>query len=1106
MVQGWAKNYFGNWECSKLYRPARVAGAAPYARECSSVVKSTVPEASTAVDSTSPTTPAIPLVEGQRLAEVYVLKRALEPGGRDPVWEAHEEVLGKDVSLHFVPAAGWGDAQALQELKAEVRRSRQLIHPSILRVYEFLQEAEWCAVAMDALGDSTSLAARLREAKGQGLALAEAGPWLKQAAQTLEEAHRIQVLHRHLTPANVYVSGTGALRLAQFGISRVVAEAVYRRQPGANQAERAYLSPQQWAGEAPTRADDIYAFGVLAYEVLTGERPFQGERIEELVRTQVPPLAGTRRRELKQLEEEIPAAWEQTIAACLAKAPAERPATMAQVLAMLEGQAPLAITAPLAPAAVAASSQVLPVPPSSAPSTLQETAPAVVDTAPREIAKEAPAVTSTAPVAPLPKEKKVRRFGTDAVGSGAAAEGLTPDTAAEAKGAEPKEAPSRGPKLPVPQGEIFPRPLPQPKRGGGVAVLVGLLLLVGFAAWYFNQEEGKRRLARQTEKPTPTPTQAGAVNGDILETPKLSVEGVPDANTVGSPAGMRIPVETLNQEQVQEALATTDKTLQETAAQQQQATEAMKVTQAQLDERLKALEPMLKDTEELATQREGFEEKAQTSMAAAKEMREAAEAGLRAAEIKARQAEDAQTALSTFDKEHGHKLTFRQQAETELQKLRTELSEQQQSATEAARLRAATENARQQFQGRLTQLLAASATPKATPATAAPSPGATPGERPGTPRPGLLAIGTAPVATATPAPGATPAATPTAEEVRKQVQDEIAERERLLNARLQQATGANLPGATPPLAPPKPTPISPSVLVEATPIATPPGATPTPGPQEVAKLTLPTMGDIPLPGATVLPPGTLPGATPEPAPPRSAQAQWENSLGMPFVQMGEIWVAIWPTRVQDFEKYAAEVKIKNNLWRSPGFKQGPTHPVVNVSWFDAMAFCSWLTDKERRSGQLPKTEQYRLPTDQEWSQAVGLENEKGATPSQRDLGVQDVFPWGKDWPPPPGVGNYTGAETGSQAAITAFDDGYTWTSPVGSFKANALGLYDMGGNVWQWCMDEWQAGKTNKVLRGASWYDGALKLSLFSSSRIPAKPESSADNHGFRIVRAKVKK
>ncbi len=211
-------------------------------------------------------------------------------------------------------------------------------------------------------------------------------------------------------------------------------------------------------------------------------------------------------------------------------------------------------------------------------------------------------------------------------------------------------------------------------------------------------------------------------------------------------------------------------------------------------------------------------------------------------------------------------------------------------------------------------------------------------------------------------------------------------------------------------------------------------------------------------------------------------------------------MCIWPTRVRDYSVYAKANQIRSTSWSKPGFEQGPDQPVVNVSWDDAVAFCEWLTRSEREQGLLTKEQRYRLPTDREWSLGVGLSDEPGETPELRDMSVPDVYPWGTQWPPPAGAGNYAGRETDSDTEIKDYDDGFVATSPVGSFPANKFGFYDMGGNVWQWVDDSWNRTSKDKVVRGASWYNGTVRLSLLSSCRVHTPPQDSRDNYGFRVV------
>ncbi len=246
-------------------------------------------------------------------------------------------------------------------------------------------------------------------------------------------------------------------------------------------------------------------------------------------------------------------------------------------------------------------------------------------------------------------------------------------------------------------------------------------------------------------------------------------------------------------------------------------------------------------------------------------------------------------------------------------------------------------------------------------------------------------------------------------------------------------------------------------------------------------------------------------------------APFVNSLGMKFVPVPitggptggqRVLFSVWETRVQDYEVFAKETKRE---WPNPGFEQGPTHPAVNVSWEDATAFCAWLTERERKAGKLGANEAYRLPSDHEWSCAVGIgEREEAAKlPNEKDGKIADVFPWGSVWPPPKGAGNYAGEELRPALAagkyfwikgvLAGYRDDFVETAPVGSFAANRFGLFDMGGNVWQWCEDWFDKEQKDRGLRGASW-DNYDRDGLLSSHRTHNAPGHRGYVDSFRCV------
>lgn len=265
-----------------------------------------------------------------------------------------------------------------------------------------------------------------------------------------------------------------------------------------------------------------------------------------------------------------------------------------------------------------------------------------------------------------------------------------------------------------------------------------------------------------------------------------------------------------------------------------------------------------------------------------------------------------------------------------------------------------------------------------------------------------------------------------------------------------------------------------------------------------------------------VPPPTLAArsgpATPRSAPPGGALGrQWKNSLGMRFVPVPirygptdgrAVLFSIWDTRVQDYLAFAQATARKIE---KPPFEQESTHPAVMVSWDDAKAFCLWLTQRDQSEGKIGVSLYYRMPTDHEWSCAVHFgDKEDSSLPPAAIAGKVEGFPWGSQWPPPEGAGNYLGEGESTRdspqgAGLRRYRDGYKNTSPVGSFTANEYGLYDMGGNVWQWCEDWYDVEHAFRVLRGASWLNQD-QIFLRASARELGRTTTRNSSTGFRVV------
>jgi len=247
---------------------------------------------------------------------------------------------------------------------------------------------------------------------------------------------------------------------------------------------------------------------------------------------------------------------------------------------------------------------------------------------------------------------------------------------------------------------------------------------------------------------------------------------------------------------------------------------------------------------------------------------------------------------------------------------------------------------------------------------------------------------------------------------------------------------------------------------------------------------------------------------PSPAAPVQATKDkpFVNSLGMKFVPVPgtDILMCIHETRKGDYRSYAAKNANIDESWKNPNYlgipvSSGDDHPVCNVSWDDAKSFCAWLSKEEGRV--------YRLPTDREWSMAVGIGGREDASLTPGTL--NDKFPgeyvWGTQWPPPKGAGNY--ADTAAKEVfselktIEGYTDGFATSSPVMSFLPNTLGIYDLAGNVWEFCGDFFDKAQTIRVVRGGCWGDGGnFPRPFLATGRNGNKPEDRHYSRGFRCV------
>src|SRR5918998_893909 len=218
------------------------------------------------------------------LPDRYRVLRRIATGGMATVWAAQDEVLGREVAVKVLAPHVGADPVSRQRFEREARTAARVgDYPNIVTIYD-IGEHEGNAFIVMELYRGGTIAGRLRDASV--VPRPQALGWLGEAAAGLDYAHGRGVVHRDVKPANLLLDESARLGVGDFGIARLADESALT-QAGTVLGTAAYLSPEQAIGEPATAASDRYSLAVVAFELLTGQRPFAGEHAAAQARQHV---------------------------------------------------------------------------------------------------------------------------------------------------------------------------------------------------------------------------------------------------------------------------------------------------------------------------------------------------------------------------------------------------------------------------------------------------------------------------------------------------------------------------------------------------------------------------------------------------------------------------------------------------------------------------------------------------------------------------------------------------------------------------------------------------------------------------------------------------
>jgi serine/threonine-protein kinase len=305
--------------------------------------------------------------DGPCLGGRYRMGALLGTGGMGEVWAARDLLLDRAVAVKLIGGALAGDGRAAERLRREARAAARLDHPNIARVLDLGEHDGRPYLVMELL-EGESLAARIDRVGP--MPPAEAARIVAAVADALEAAHHAGVVHRDVKPGNVFLTSTGAVKVLDFGIASAAGDAALTT--GDLIGTAAYLAPERALGQRATPAADVYALGVVLYELLAGHRPFEAGSEVELAMAHVnadPP----------SLRQAAPSTPGFLVAAChnaLAKDPSARPASAAVFVQLVRAPGPTPPTTRPLPGPADSVRTAGPPPPATRPLPVAAAAPA----------------------------------------------------------------------------------------------------------------------------------------------------------------------------------------------------------------------------------------------------------------------------------------------------------------------------------------------------------------------------------------------------------------------------------------------------------------------------------------------------------------------------------------------------------------------------------------------------------------------------------------------------------------------------------------------------------------------------------------------------------